>query len=474
MDHSPICRPLDVLLVSSDRGLLRGAGRFLGDFGYRTQAAADVALALASLSAVRPDFLVLDSVLGSPACLEVCRAASGDDLASSIYPILLLPRGSAVDLGPYVAAGVDDFLARPIVHGEFLARLRAGARFLEFERRLREVDGVEPRTGLANRPACLARLRRELADAALSAGATACAALQLDAYERLPLSHGRRAAEGALRQAAEALLDLAGETATVFALGDGRFAAVLPNVDVGPAAEWGESLRERLAEQSFEVSGQAWHWTVSIGVAGSRAAEVAADALLHCAEQALADACASGRNCVVVHGQFAADQRAWQEFRAPGKLFERTTAGDVMSACPIVLTADDSLVVAAEAMTQSDGGYLPVAGPDGRLLGVVARVELEAIEMESERTARKVVEILDPEAPSFAEETPFSAVMDVFVREGRGLAIVTRGERPVGQITRQGLASLIDTLSKDSFASQSPAAMSCDFLRVSDLAPQEA
>ena len=63
------------------------------------------------------------------------------------------------ELHKALEAGVDDFLAKPVVYCEFLARLRVGARELELERRLGEQARVDPLTGLPNRRALESRLK---------------------------------------------------------------------------------------------------------------------------------------------------------------------------------------------------------------------------------------------------------------------------------------------------------------------------
>ena len=54
-----------------------------------------------------------------------------------IYRIFLYDPSASVDLTAWFAAGANDALRVPVSRGELLARIRAGARMLEFENRMR-------------------------------------------------------------------------------------------------------------------------------------------------------------------------------------------------------------------------------------------------------------------------------------------------------------------------------------------------
>ncbi len=115
--------PLVVLLVAEDRQVLRHLSKALVAFGYEAWQAADQETALKAIDVKRPDFLLVDADERRHEALQLCRIASAKDCAAGPSIFLIAASLAASDLTEALEAGVDDFLAKPIVYGELLARL---------------------------------------------------------------------------------------------------------------------------------------------------------------------------------------------------------------------------------------------------------------------------------------------------------------------------------------------------------------
>ena len=154
-------RPFNVLLVASDRAILRHVSRLLTVFSYRIRTATSYAQAAHLMEADKPDILLLDGADRQQA-LELCREAAALPRGQYVYKLAFAEDMQPGDVVQFLEAGVDDVLASALEHGELLARLRAAARVLEFERRVAG-HGARSKLLLLDRETFFSCLEAELA-----------------------------------------------------------------------------------------------------------------------------------------------------------------------------------------------------------------------------------------------------------------------------------------------------------------------
>ncbi|MBI2021887.1 response regulator transcription factor [Candidatus Daviesbacteria bacterium] len=122
-----------ILVVEDDIGLQKYLKELLLDNGYSVQVASDGIQALNSIRQTEPDLLVLDLALpnmsGEAVCMEVRKK----------YPnlpvIILTAKDSITDIVNGLNLGADDYMTKPFVADEFLARIKARLR--------RQTNGAE-------------------------------------------------------------------------------------------------------------------------------------------------------------------------------------------------------------------------------------------------------------------------------------------------------------------------------------------
>lgn len=121
-----------IVVVDDDRGVRESLRRSLELNGYTVELAEDGQKAMDAVTRQRPDAMVLDMTMPRVDGLEVCRRlrSAGDDL-----PVLLLTaRDTVSDRVAGLDAGADDYLPKPFLLEELLARLRALLRRSTFDR----------------------------------------------------------------------------------------------------------------------------------------------------------------------------------------------------------------------------------------------------------------------------------------------------------------------------------------------------
>ncbi len=463
-------RPFVTLLVSPDRTLLRRLTKFLEVFGYELRQATDAVQAGLVAEAGPIDFLIVDGECETRTIAQLCRTVRRLSPHSYVYALLLAQERDVRTLTDAMEAGYDDFLMQPVVYGELLARLRAGARVIEFERRVTEQAGLDSETGLLDRLALQLILQQRLQSGA--ATMTSLAVLDVDAFQRVSRRYGESTAIALNGEIARRLEQTVSDDEVLAALERNRYAVALPASDLEAAAERVRQLCAVIAGEEFAVQSEKLTFTASGGVTLLRNKERPEQSLER-AERALELAKASGRNTVATSDDVDEEVEAWAESAAAGRLFDTTLARDVMIPCPLLLPAEESLDQAHALLVQTQLTHAPVVDSDGRLLGIAALDEIESKRPRGGKlrssSIRLLRHVMSTDVPTFEETASLGTLMEFFTADGRELAVIVRDRKPLGTVTCQGLAALNERLAVDRFVPCGVALASSEYLVVPDM-----
>jgi diguanylate cyclase (GGDEF)-like protein len=465
-------RPFTVLILSANRQRLRRLTKFLEVFGYEVRQAADARQALAAAEVASPDFLIVESADLPQGDLQICRQIRRLSTIGYVYSLLLVPALEVVALTEALEAGFDDFLSSPVVFGELLARLRAGARGIEFERRLADQNGLDATTGLMDKAAWKGHLQERLAQQ--PDGSCWLAMLDIDYFSRIPAISGRGSAASLLRSVAEVLKAQTDEADLLGCLGQDQFCLITTAETEEAARESAVTLLTAISEHAFELNGEGIRLTASCGLTALASGEEA-DAALVRADRCLQLAKASGRNCVCTPKEVDDELRQWTALAGDGKLFETTVARDVMIPCALLFEADETIDQALALIELTKLSAVPVIDHDGKLAGLVTGQTVAAARSRSGTprggsSVRLVRHAMTTEVARFEETTPLGSLLEFFTGESAPLAVITHDKRPLGIVNCQGLAALNERLNVGHFSAVNARTCSSQDLLVPDLA----
>ncbi len=461
-------KPIKVLVISGDRALLRHLSRFLGAFGYAVQQAADHDLAARAFQGGDCDLLIVDAEPTIRDALDLCKSVCETAQPCGMQTFLLVREPDPQDLVDALEAGVDDFLTKPIVYGELLVRLRAGARAREFGRRLREQGRFDPVSRLLSRSAFCRRVDRALAATGDEPSSGSCVVADVDFLQRINAAGGRAAGDAVIGAVADALSGLCGESDLLGCLGGGRFALWLADLSEDAAAEWAERARAQLAETPVTTGRSELRLTASFGLAGREQGAGSSEELVRRALEALQSAKNSGRNCVARFGQFNDEARKWEDLTTPGKLFEGTLVRDVMTPCPLVLRSDQTGAEAAALLRRTRLPALPVVDDRDKLAGLVFEEDLPEGPDGDGRLARPLAHLMTAGVAGYEENRPFAELMEFFKQASDPVVVVVRRGWPTGLVTLKSLAAMSEPLNSESFAPSMPYSGTSEYLLVHD------
>ena len=112
-----------VLVVDDEPAVRESLERVLRHDGFEVAVASDGREAIRRLAVVRPDLVLLDVLMPQIDGLEVCRRMR--DTGDRTPVLMLTARDAVTDRVAGLEAGADDYLAKPFVLEELLARVRA-------------------------------------------------------------------------------------------------------------------------------------------------------------------------------------------------------------------------------------------------------------------------------------------------------------------------------------------------------------
>lgn len=142
--HAPL-----VLVVDDDLSITRTATGFLERAGFRTANAGSISSALRNVRQHNPDLILLDVELPDGSGVELCRLLQSEVTTSRI-PVLFISAhdNTAVKVRGFEAGGLD-FITKPIVGAEVIARVRTHLKLQQAYERLSELH-AERLQGLAS------------------------------------------------------------------------------------------------------------------------------------------------------------------------------------------------------------------------------------------------------------------------------------------------------------------------------------
>ncbi len=442
-------RHLHVVVVSQDVTLLHEVSWTLEAVGYEVETSTDFDQDALWRRYSITDFVIVDG----RNIAEPAAATFAHDSENSLYRFFLYDPAKRIDFSAWYAAGAHDGLRAPVSRGELLARMRTGARFLEFERRLEARSPRSTVPGMYSRRGFLYKLQRLSSGEERSTVQHSLLITAIDWYAGIRRRNGKTASHSLVSMAARAIKRAAGENAVSAYLGNGRFVTLLK----GQSSTAIRNTAELLAKD-FN-SRESHHESIPRPTLTSAVvpwpAEINAERILTNTLEVLDLALLSGGDCVVVQGEFSKEVAAWKAEMSAGNPFAEVVAQDIMTPFPMIFQCNSEHRNLADKFLHSDLGVRPYVDQEGKLIGIVtdqnAIVETHSIDLGGDDSVNLAI----PE--TIRHDATFPEIYEAFSSQGCANLIVTAEDRPLGYVTFDEFLSMIDPITTESFAhSKSP------------------
>jgi len=290
-----------ILLVEDSAIERQQIGGYLTHWNLDFVAASDSGEAWSCLqSPDAPNLVLLDWMLPGLDGIELSRrirtlGANG----AYIYTVMLTAKDKKQDLLTAMAAGADDYLAKPVDPSELKARILVAKRILDLHQSLRFAATHDFLTKILNRAEILASLKRELSRSGREDKPMAIIMADVDHFKKINDSLGHAVGDTVLKEIAERLKSDLRSYDLVGRYGGEEFLIVLPNCSLKVAARRADEIRNLVCKDAIVTTFATLPVTVSMGITASeRSQNLTIEQLLQQADKALYAAKESGRNCV--------------------------------------------------------------------------------------------------------------------------------------------------------------------------------
>ncbi|HEX7011458.1 MAG TPA: diguanylate cyclase [Steroidobacteraceae bacterium] len=264
-----------ILLVDDEPTQRLIVARLLKRAGYEVETAANGREALDMLQSGDFQLLITDWEMPQMDGIALCGALRSMPGKGYTYTILLTARDAIEHVVEGLRAGADDYLTKPVVEAELVARLNTGRRIVTLERSLRAANEENRRlsitdalTGAYNRRYLMEQLPREIERAARYGRQLSVIMCDVDHFKKINDSHGHLVGDEMLKWFVGKLRSGVRACDWVARYGGEEFLIVLPETNVDQAATAAEHLRAQVAGSSIPLEGLELSVTASFGVCG--------------------------------------------------------------------------------------------------------------------------------------------------------------------------------------------------------------
>lgn len=264
-----------ILLVDDEPTQRLIMARLLKRAGYVVETAGNGLEALAKIDAGDFQLMITDWEMPEMDGIALCSALRASQSRGYIYTILLTARDAIEHVVTGLQAGADDYLTKPVIEPELIARLNTGKRIVTLERSLRSANEenrrlsiTDPLTGAYNRRYLMEQLPREIERAARYGRQLSVVMCDVDHFKKINDSHGHLIGDEVLKWFVTCLQKSVRACDWVARYGGEEFVAVLPETAVANAGAAAENLRQGIALAPFTLDGVSFQVTASFGASG--------------------------------------------------------------------------------------------------------------------------------------------------------------------------------------------------------------
>jgi diguanylate cyclase (GGDEF)-like protein len=296
---------MKILIAARTTDDAEALGKILHEEGYECQFVGNGPEIIDKVYQEPPDAIILDTKCNQQGCLELLKKLKSAPSTWDIPVILSSPQRVPATLSKGYRLGAYDFIFRPYLREEILARVCNVTSAFERVKALEGQLNRDDLTTLYNRRFFMERFQEEVTWSMRYKEPLSLILLDIDHFKKVNDNYGHSCGDEVLKQVALTAQSVAGPGPVAARYGGEEFIILLPNTSQEESREVAEKLRALVQSKDFccTCDNAIVHLalTVSIGVTTyDPRAMLTPDRVINLADDALYAAKEGGRNRVVV------------------------------------------------------------------------------------------------------------------------------------------------------------------------------
>ena len=293
-----------ILALDDDPLILESLHQVLSPWGFQLTLLSEPSTLWQTLKLTLPDLIILDIEMPGINGLEICRAIRSDPRLEQV-PVLFLSAHRELEIICKVfETGADDYVSKPIIGPELVARILNRLKRLRLRR---QSDGVDSLTGIRCRRQSVVLLKHLLKLAATQKKTVCLAVLNLDRFKRINDYYGHTVSAQILKIFSNYLKQTFQEEDIVSRWGEEEFVVGIFDTAKASAAQRLNNLLQTFQQHTFngeslgakQAATQTFQISFSAGISAFPTDGKDLQTLYYAANRALHQAKISGRSQVL-------------------------------------------------------------------------------------------------------------------------------------------------------------------------------
>ncbi len=253
-----------IFVVDDDGPFLRTMSTILNAEGMKVDTLADPTKILDVIGKIRPDLLLLDVVMPEISGIDVCRILRSSEKWRDLPILFMTVQTNPEILLQCFEAGGDDYIEKPVLREELLARINVRLERVRFFRERADRDGL---TGLLTRRAYVERFKIQLSEATRYKKPVSLCLIDLDHFKEVNDRYGHLAGDRVLSKFGRLLSSRFRAMDVRCRWGGEEFAVSFYNEEAETAGLILDRVHEEFRQMRFTGDhGEKFHVTFSAGI----------------------------------------------------------------------------------------------------------------------------------------------------------------------------------------------------------------